>query len=41
MASRLFAELCDGDLLKESHDGGCVLYEKKAQVEELLARVKE
>ena len=33
---RLFEALRDGDLLKESHDGGCVLYEKKEQVKAIL-----
>ena len=37
IASRLFAKLQDGGLLKEAHTGGCVLYEKKEQVEALLA----
>ena len=36
ISSRLFEALRDGELLKESHDGGCVLYEKKEQVEAIL-----
>ena len=39
IASRLFEALRDSDMLQESHDGGCVLYEKKSQVEEILARL--
>ena len=33
---RSLESLRDGDLLKESHEGGCVLYEKKEQVEAIL-----
>ncbi|MCM1188063.1 MAG: radical SAM protein [bacterium] len=36
MESRLFQALRDGDLLADDHAGGCVLYEKREQVEELL-----
>ena len=36
--SRLFQQLQDGGLLAGEHDGGCVLYEKRAQVEALLTR---
>ncbi|MBQ6212955.1 MAG: radical SAM protein [Ruminococcus sp.] len=36
MLSPLFTALRSGDLLLDDHDGGCVLYEKKAQVEALL-----
>ena len=36
--SHLFASLRNGDYLTEDHTGGCVLYEKRSQVEELLAR---
>lgn len=36
IASRLFEELWDGGLLQGDHNGGCVLYEKKEQVEALL-----
>ena len=35
--SPLFTALRDGNLLLDDHDGGCVLYEKRAQVEALLA----
>ncbi|MCM1253511.1 MAG: radical SAM protein [Clostridium sp.] len=34
--SRLFQALRDGDLLADDHAGGCVLYEKRQRVEELL-----
>ena len=34
--SRLFTELRSGDILMEDHIGGCVLHEKKDQVEALL-----
>ena len=37
MHSRLFHALQDGDFLDDDHVGGCVLYEKRAQVEALLA----
>lgn len=36
IASRLFNELKATGLLNEEHDGGCVLYNKRAQVEALL-----
>lgn len=36
MQSRLFTSLRSGDLLAGEHSGGCVLYEKRAQVEALL-----
>ncbi|MCM1216826.1 MAG: radical SAM protein [Lachnospiraceae bacterium] len=36
MRSRLFQALRDGDLLVDDHAGGCVLYEKREQVEGLL-----
>ena len=35
--SPLFTALRSGDLLLDDHAGGCVLYEKRAQVEALLA----
>lgn len=35
--SRLFVTLRSGDLLAAEHDGGCVLYEKRAAVEAILA----
>ena len=31
-----FQALRDGDLLADDHAGGCVLYEKREQVEALL-----
>ena len=37
MHSPLFTALRNADLLMDDHDGGCVLYEKRAQVEALLA----
>ena len=37
MNSRLFRELRDGGHLMEDHAGGCVLYEKRHLVEQLLA----
>ncbi|MBP5405352.1 MAG: radical SAM protein [Clostridia bacterium] len=39
--SGLFAALRDGRLLEEDHAGGCVLFEKKAQVEEIMRRIAE
>ena len=36
LRSPLFTALRSGDILLDDHDGGCVLYEKKAQVEALL-----
>ena len=36
MKSGLFQALRDGDLLVDDHAGGCVLYEKRGQVETLL-----
>lgn len=38
MGSRLFRELRENGYLLEDHAGGCVLYEKRALVEQLLAR---
>ena len=38
MHSPLFTALRDGSILIDDHDGGCVLYEKRAQVEKLLAQ---
>ncbi len=35
--SPLFNALQSGDLLMDNHDGGCVLYEKRAQVEALVS----
>ena len=37
MYSPLFTALRNGDILMEDHAGGCVLYEKREQVEALLA----
>ena len=37
MASPLFTALRSGDLLEDYHAGGCVLYEKREQVQALLA----
>ncbi len=37
MNSRLFRELRDGGYLLEEHPGGCTLFEKKAQVERIMA----
>ena len=37
MHSRLFRELRDGDFLDDDHVGGCVLFEKREQVEAMLA----
>ena len=36
MRSPLFTALRNGDILMDDHEGGCVLYEKRAQVEALL-----
>ena len=38
MHSPLFTALRSGDILLDDHDGGCVLYEKRAQVEALLRK---
>ena len=38
MHSPLFTALRDGSILIDDHDGGCVLYEKREQVEKLLAQ---
>ena len=38
--SELFTSLRDGHLLEEDHAGGCVLFERKAQVEALLESAK-
>lgn len=37
MHSPLFMALQSGDILKDDHDGGCVLYEKRELVEQLMA----
>ena len=36
MRSRLFAALQSGELLAEAHSGGCVLFDRRRQVEELF-----
>ena len=36
LRSPLFRALQNGGLLEDDHAGGCVLYEKRAQVEALL-----
>jgi hypothetical protein len=36
--SPLFIALQSGDLLADDHRGGCVLYEKRGQVEALMTR---
>lgn len=38
LASPLFTALWEGELLADDHAGGCVLFEKRAAVEALLAR---
>ena len=37
--SKLFRELQDGGHLMEDHVGGCVLYEKRHLVEQIMAGV--
>ena len=37
--SRLFVALREGEILKDDHAGGCVLYEKRNEVEKMLAKV--
>ena len=41
MNSPLFRALRDGGVLVDDHTGGCVLYEKRAQVEAILAGAKQ
>ena len=41
MHSPLFTALRSGNVLLDDHEGGCVLYEKREQVEALLARVEQ
>lgn len=36
MSSRLFKILQEGDILKDDHVGGCVLFEKRDQVQQIL-----
>ncbi len=38
MRSPLFLALREGDLLLDDHEGGCILYEKRRQVEQILNR---
>ena len=38
LRSPLFTALRDGGLLNDDHEGGCVLYEKRTQVEALLTQ---
>ena len=40
MNSPLFTALRSSDILLDDHEGGCVLYEKRAQVEALLEHKK-
>lgn len=37
MNSRLFREVRDGGYLLEDHPGGCTLYERRADVERIMA----
>ena len=37
MNSRLFRELRDGGYLLEDHPGGCTLYERRTDVERIMA----
>ncbi|MGN0322948.1 MAG: radical SAM protein [Oliverpabstia sp.] len=41
MNSRLFRELRDGGYLLEDHPGGCTLYERRADVERIMADSKQ
>lgn len=41
MNSKLFRKLRDGQVLMEDHQGGCVLFEKKELVEELMQEQKD
>ena len=41
MNSRLFRELRDGGYLLEDHPGGCTLYERRADVERIMAGLAE
>ncbi len=40
LRSPLFTALRSGDILLDDHEGGCVLYEKRALVEELIEHVQ-
>ena len=37
LKSRLFSVLREGDYLKEDHEGGCILFKKKNEIERILA----
>ena len=37
MHSPLFTALRNGDILLDNHEGGCVLYEKREEVERIIA----
>ncbi len=39
LESELFVSLRDGDILKDDHAGGCVLYEKRDQIEMLMRQI--
>lgn len=39
MKSKLFTILKDGNYLKDDHKGGCVLYKKRKEVEQILSAV--
>ena len=39
LGSKLFGALEEGGLLNDDHEGGCVLHEKRAQVETILRRM--
>lgn len=41
LKSGLFQKLQSGDILKDDHTGGCVLYEKRAEVEKLVRLCNE
>ncbi len=36
LKSKLFTRIMEDDLLVDDHKGGCVLYEKREQVEAIL-----
>lgn len=38
LKSKLFVTLQEEGLLNEDHAGGCILFEKRAQVEELIKK---
>ena len=39
--SPLFMALMSGDILMDDHEGGCVLYERREPVEELLRKERK